>query len=520
MNFSNLTSDIGINLGSLDTAIDYLNGNSSLYEPELTEVKQNLFNKRVTTDPIQVVKPAKPRATKEAIVKRFSLFNGETERIQSSSDEDIDLNLDIDDETYQNEDQSSESVEFTADDFNKNKNKDLNNLNKQLSDEIQAKDAQISYLIAQLQAKNNTDSNITKKSDDSEENSDIEIDDFENYDSSDTEVDNINLENNQETEDSSFEIEDSSGYEDDEPDDEDEPVETNNQSFEVDDEPDEEDGISIDFTAPNDTGEEDEEDDISIDFSTPDESHKPKVINEIPKVTNETSKVAAENDTQTNNDEDEFDFSGFETPETDDEPDDEEQDEDSNGNEQNGSDISNDEIDIDSFSLDDTEDENKQTTEVRNVTKETVNKPVENTNQNINDELESLRKQLAEARDEINKIKNDRTVDRTKEVKSKSIENSKPNAPTLQAVKKATNTVNSVVSTQHIAQKPSHENPYDNMTIDKLYGCVKVYMIKAGVTRRAIDLDVLNKKFGSANISKLIKKSYLIKIGKGVTIGR
>ena len=517
MNFSNLTSDIGINLGSLDTAIDYLNGNSSLYEPELTEVKQNLFNKRVTTDPIQVVKPAKPRATKEAIVKRFSLFNSEAEGIQSSSDEDIDLNLDIDDETYQNEDQSSENVEFTADDFNKTKNKDLNNLNKQLSDEIQAKDAQISYLMAQLQAKNNSDSNITKKSDDFEENSDIEIDDFENYDSSDTEVDNINLENNQETEDSSFEIEDSSGYEDDEPDEEDEPVETNNQSFEVDDEPDEEDGISIDFNAPNESNDTDEEDGISIDFSTPDESYKP---NEVPKVTNETSKVAAENDTQTNNDEDEFDFSDFETHETDNEPDDEEQDEDSNSNEQNGSDISNDEIDIDSFSLDDTEDENKQTTEVRNVTQETVNKPVENTNQNINDELESLRKQLAEARDEINKIKNDRTADRTKEVKSKSIENSKPNAPTLQAVKKVTNTVNSVSSTQHIVQKPSHENPYDNMTIDKLYGCVKVYMIKAGVTRRAIDLDVLNKKFGSANISKLIKKSYLIKIGKGVTIGR
>ena len=61
---------------------------------------------------------------------------------------------------------------------------------------------------------------------------------------------------------------------------------------------------------------------------------------------------------------------------------------------------------------------------------------------------------------------------------------------------------------------------YADMPVDKLYAEVKQYMTRLGVKQRAVDISALNTKFGDANIRKLIQKSYLIKIGKGVTAGR
>lgn len=61
---------------------------------------------------------------------------------------------------------------------------------------------------------------------------------------------------------------------------------------------------------------------------------------------------------------------------------------------------------------------------------------------------------------------------------------------------------------------------YTAMSIDKLYETVKKFMLDTGVKKSTIELSELDKKFGANNIRKLIQKSYLIKIGKGVTIGR
>ena len=58
------------------------------------------------------------------------------------------------------------------------------------------------------------------------------------------------------------------------------------------------------------------------------------------------------------------------------------------------------------------------------------------------------------------------------------------------------------------------------MTTEQLYKYVRQFMIKLGVDKRPVDLSALNTEFGEKNIKKLIIKSYLIKIGKGVTIGR
>lgn len=61
---------------------------------------------------------------------------------------------------------------------------------------------------------------------------------------------------------------------------------------------------------------------------------------------------------------------------------------------------------------------------------------------------------------------------------------------------------------------------YSAMTIESLYNHVKKFLVQSGVEKKLIEVSVLNDKFGEANIKKLIKKSYLILIGKGVTIGR
>ncbi len=61
---------------------------------------------------------------------------------------------------------------------------------------------------------------------------------------------------------------------------------------------------------------------------------------------------------------------------------------------------------------------------------------------------------------------------------------------------------------------------YSSMPIGKLYETVSKYMIQNGVSKGPIDISVLSKKFGASNINNLLKKSYLIRMGKGVTVGR
>ena len=67
-----------------------------------------------------------------------------------------------------------------------------------------------------------------------------------------------------------------------------------------------------------------------------------------------------------------------------------------------------------------------------------------------------------------------------------------------------------------------NKNPYliyDNMAMDSLSATVKKYMIANGVKLKPISEEVLNNKFGKHNIKKLIRASYLISTGKGITMG-
>ena len=69
---------------------------------------------------------------------------------------------------------------------------------------------------------------------------------------------------------------------------------------------------------------------------------------------------------------------------------------------------------------------------------------------------------------------------------------------------------------------PVHSNidKYSQLDTNVLYKYVRHFMIQAGVQKHPIDIQMLADKFGSENINKLIRKSYLIKTTKGITIGR
>ena len=61
---------------------------------------------------------------------------------------------------------------------------------------------------------------------------------------------------------------------------------------------------------------------------------------------------------------------------------------------------------------------------------------------------------------------------------------------------------------------------FDSLSEAKLYELVKKYLILKRVNQNLVEIELLNKQFGANNIKKLIKKSYLIKLGNKVTIAR
>ena len=61
---------------------------------------------------------------------------------------------------------------------------------------------------------------------------------------------------------------------------------------------------------------------------------------------------------------------------------------------------------------------------------------------------------------------------------------------------------------------------FDSLSETKLYELVKKYLLLKKVNQNLVDIGILNRQFGENNIKKLIKKSYLIKLGNKVTIAR
>ena len=85
----------------------------------------------------------------------------------------------------------------------------------------------------------------------------------------------------------------------------------------------------------------------------------------------------------------------------------------------------------------------------------------------------------------------------------------------LDEKKRRENIKNSISnSTENKAEK------YSLMDIDALYNEVRKFLKVHNVEHRIISTKILEDEFGKDNIRKLIIKSYLISIGKGVTVGK
>lgn len=65
----------------------------------------------------------------------------------------------------------------------------------------------------------------------------------------------------------------------------------------------------------------------------------------------------------------------------------------------------------------------------------------------------------------------------------------------------------------------SNEVKYSELEVDKLAEYMRQFLKCNGVSTGPVDIGIVNNEFGSYNVNRLLTKCYIIKIGKGVTIG-
>ena len=444
---------MGISLGGLELATDYLFANTDLYEPELTEIKSTISNKSAVQN-IKVIKPVKPKLTRENIIERFSIQH--TKPVATSDEV-----LDISDEIVV----APVSFDESLDIFNETTDESKETQNN--SEESAALD-----LYSRLQENNSMtfeDNENSLIEDDLDE-----VDETENADGVDFGDDEFGFESEEE-----------------------EPV--------------------TKATIP--------------DIATPkpiDPIVKPEVKQQEPTVVESTSDDA--DDALYSELESEFEEDG-----------DEEEDEQDIDSMLDGVDFG--DIGLEDEDLD-TEDEepvieqpkpkpveNKVQPVVQNVqAKQEVVKenksisdavkamrsaPQNKENSNAETEIQKLKEQIASMNKEIQGLHESKASQKTSELRE--VNNKKVAGKAVEASVPRQKPVTKTDTTKNIQ---GMYRRYSTMTTDELYKLVKNYMITNGVSKKPIELSNLYLKFGEANIKGLIQKSYLIKVQKGVTIGR
>ena len=193
---------------------------------------------------------------------------------------------------------------------------------------------------------------------------------------------------------------------------------------------------------------------------------------------------------------------------------------------------------------------NKPVQEDRKTIKKPVKLVEKSNNHQVDDEVAELERKLAEAkkRKELAK-RQDKLSDSVEKIKSKpednSLEDQKRRAAQLAAemkakkqgrssldipqksIKKPTQSLlseNSILNKNDKNSLPQkrkltrHEK-YAQLTDARLMEYVTRFLQKNGVSKKPVDRKLLDTEFGQQNIQKLIKKSYLISIGRGITLG-
>ena len=121
-------------------------------------------------------------------------------------------------------------------------------------------------------------------------------------------------------------------------------------------------------------------------------------------------------------------------------------------------------------------------------------------------ELKAKREKL----EQLKKLKE--AKDRQEKAKAKQTASVKQQA----AAKTTKATVDKIVEREVDNSKMDY---YSSLDIQSLFAEVKKFAQQRGLSRQIIDRKLLEDNFGKANINRLILKSYLISINKGVTFG-
>jgi hypothetical protein len=466
-------SGMGISLGGLEIATDYLYANPDFYEPELTEIKTTISKKPVAQ--INVIKPVRPKVSRDSIIRKFSIIQTAPKILSDETIESVGLIKNADD------------FDFSFDDIEQPK----------ITEEtVNEEDLAANNLMQQIMNMKSTVSNNEETSDNEEESLDDMLNDIEDEENETSETDGESLDDM-----------------------------LNN--------------IGLDGDDENETSENEEEslDDMLNDIDLEDEEPSAPVKSA------ETKKMQPEVKlVQPDEDNDGIDLEDLMSEDYDTDIEETEVEQESIEN-----DIDN--IDIEAFGLNEEDEENEPEQPINQVKQEVKSKPaVENKNiqSEINEdikkksddtakdlEIKELKEELANIRREVQSLNSsnnkalelkENMASMQKEIQDRNDSNTKKLAS---EIKKEKDFIDDLISGARHEKTSESSEPklstyeiYSAMTIEKLFGEVRKYMIELGVSKKLVDISLLNQKFGEVNIRKLIQKSYLIKMGKGVTIGR
>lgn len=531
-----MMSGMGISLGGLEIATDYLYANPEFYEPDLTEVKATISNKP-NKQLKPRVKPVKPKVSKESIISKYSIIQP---KLKVTADEVIEDDMVV---------QDDKDFDFSFDDFDMGDSKqgqlenEVSNIDE--TDEQVVSDADLINQMLMQQLAGRT-SEVYESGSDSEDEDEVE----NKMDMDKDELDN-EMDEDDALLDEMFDDEDADSDSDDELlaevfDDEDSGEESESYEEESDTEEIEKAPVSFEVQAPQtqvdtaeyadstqeieDTDINSEESDIEDDddllnemFDDEDDNYGEEETDSYENEDTDENGLADSTEDETYNEENESNSVEYEQDSSED---DEEESDDELLAEMFGDDIDESEYDEneDDSDIDENEDypeleddepeidvsdseselsslvtgisENQESIEEKSreqVQEINVSNESKVTSENSED---SLQKKLAEAMTEIERLKNGSSKPADKEEATKDDASDK------------------------IENKKDKYMMYAGMSTEKLYGQVKEFMIASNVSKKPVDLAVLYDKFGDANVKKLIHKSYLIKLGKGVTIGR
>lgn len=535
-----MMSGMGISLGGLEIATDYLYANPEFYEPDLTEVKATISNKP-NKQLKPRVKPVKPKVSKESIISKYSIIQP---KLKVTADEVIEDDMVV---------QDDKDFDFSFDDFDMGDSKqgqlenEVSNIDEtdEQTDEQVVSDADLINQMLMQQLAGRT-SEVYGSDSDSEDEDEVENKMNMDEDELDNEIDeddallNEMFGNEEEDSDSDDELL-AEMFDDEDSDEESESYEEESDTEEIEKAP-----VSFEVQAPQtqvdatesaastqeieDTDEYSEESDIEDDddllnemFDDEDDNYDEEETDSYEDGATDEDGLADNTEDETYNEENELNSVEYEH---DNSEDDEEESDDDLLAEMFGDDIDESEYDEneDDSDIEENEDypeleddepeidvsdsesemsslstsisENQESIEEKSreqVQEINVSNKSKVTSENSE---ESLQKKLAEAMAEIERLKNGSSKPADKEEATKDDASDK------------------------IENKKDKYMMYAGMSTEKLYGQVKEFMIASNVSKKPVDLAVLYDKFGDANVKKLIHKSYLIKLGKGVTIGR